>query len=149
MFTDKRFLKIENPNVISGFTLIELIMVITILGILAVVAVPRFPNMNIIRLDMASEKVQSDIRYAQSLAVDTQRWTRIVFSAAADNYTVYIGGFDDGTGNPSAWTIALDPLTKTNFTFQLNTGDFAGIDLTQIVFNAPNNQLVFDKWGNP
>lgn len=133
----------------SGFTLLELIMVTVLVGILAFVAVPRMPNMAVIRLDFAAQKMQSDIRYAQSLAVSSQRWTRLVFNDAGDNYSISIDGIDDGVSNPGSWVTVLDPLTNNNFVVQLNSGDFVGVDLTQVIFNGSNNQLVFDKWGNP
>lgn len=133
----------------KGFTLIELIMILTIIGILAAVAVARMPNMAPIRIDMVARKLQSDIRYAQSLAVSTQRWTGLLFSAANNNYSVYIDGIDDGASIPSGWSIVNDPLTKKNYTVQLNSGDFAGVEIAIVYFNGNDNYLVFDRWGNP
>ena len=100
----------------AGFTVIELIMTLTVIGILAVIAVARMPDIIPIRLSMAARKVQSDIRYAQSLAMTTQRWTRIVFSAAGDNYLVYTDGIDTGVIGIFFLTLALYSFTKKNYT---------------------------------
>lgn len=130
----------------GAFTLIELVLVLTILALLSVVAAVKLLDMPPLRLDMAARKVQADIRYAQSLAAGTQKWTRISFSATGDNYTLYV----DGTGaSPGAWTILTDPLTRQDFTVQLNSADFTGVDITLVQFNQPDNDLVFDKRGNP
>ena len=96
-----------------------------------------------IRLQEAANKIKSDIRYVQLLAIAIQKRTGILFSAASDTYSVYI---EDSPGN---WSLAIDPLTKESFVVQLNSGDFSGIDLTVVYFNGYNQALVFDKWGNP
>ena len=128
---------------LTGFTLIELIMVIVILSILAGVAIPRMLDMGVVRLDMAARKIQSDIRYVQSLAVSIQKRTRIDFSISQDEYSLYL------ENSPGNWNLISNPLTKDNFTVELNSGDFRGIDITISYFNADNNALVFDMWGNP
>lgn len=130
----------------GGVTLIELIMILTILGVLSVVAAVRMLNMPPLRLDMAARKMQADIRYAQSLATSTQKWTGVFFSAASDNYTVYIDG---SGGSPGSWSMVTDPLTRQNLTVQLNNAEFTGVDITLVQFNQPDRALVFDKWGNP
>jgi Tfp pilus assembly protein FimT len=140
---------IFKPAGAAGFTLIELVMILLLVGILSALAITMFPDMGPIRSDMTAEKVQSDIRYAQSLAVSTQCWAGIAFSAAADTYSLYMGSLDDGISVPSGWAIIADPLTRKNYTVQLNSAEFAGIDMTIVYFNGYNNYLVFDRWGNP
>lgn len=125
----------------KGFTLAELVMVLTILAILAVVAYPRMMDLPAMRIELAARKMQSDIRYAQSLAISIQKRTRINFRAAQDDYSVYI---EDG-----AWVLATDPLTKENFTVQLNVGEFTGVEIESVYFNEYDQALVFDQWGNP
>lgn len=126
----------------KSFTLIELVMVIAVLAILAVVVIPRPVDTQALRIDMAARKVQSDIRYAQSLAVSIQKRTGVNFRTSQDDYSVSI---EDPPGN---WTITLDPLTKQDFTVQLNNGDFAGVEIELVSFNG-ESALVFDQWGNP
>ncbi|NQT47143.1 MAG: prepilin-type N-terminal cleavage/methylation domain-containing protein [Candidatus Omnitrophica bacterium] len=131
---------------LAGFTLIELLMVMAIIAVLAFVAAAMMVDMPTMRLDMATRKIQSDIRYAQSLAISTQGWTGILFSAANDNYIVYT----DGTGaTPAGWAVATDPRTRGNYTVQLNANEFEDVDITIVSFNTINFGLIFDKWGNP
>ena len=125
-----------------GFTLIELVIVVVIVGILVAVAIPKIDLTNL-RINMAASKMQSDIMYTQKLAMDIQKNTRISFSSSSDNYTVYI---EDSPGN---WVTATDPRTRGNFTIQLNQDEFAGVDITQVYFNAQNRDLLFDMFGTP
>jgi prepilin-type N-terminal cleavage/methylation domain-containing protein len=127
----------------QGFTIIELVMVIAILALLAVFAIASTVDMEPMRQFMAARKIQSDIRYAQSLAATIQKWTRIDFNAAADTYSLNI------EDTPGSWSVATDPLTKEDFTVQLNSGEFQNIAITQVYFNAANRSLAFDEWGNP
>ncbi len=118
-------------------------MIMLILAILAVVAIERMTSIPAMRIDLAARQVQSDIRYAQSLAMSIQKRTRMDFNAASDNYSLY---FENSPGN---WSLIADPLTKDNFIVQLNSDEFSGIDITAVYFNAADRALVFDKWGNP
>ena len=128
---------------LTGFTLLELIMVMAIIGILAVLASARMVDMPAMRSDMAAQKIQSDIRYAQSLAVSIQKRTRISFSTSQHRYSVYI---EDTPGN---WSLVINPLTKNKYTVQFNESEFQGIDITEVYFNDNNKDLAFDKWGDP
>ena len=94
------------------------------------------------RQDLAARRLQTDIRYIQSLAVGIQKRTGIRFWADDERYSVYI---EEEPGN---WQPAMDPLTKEDFTVQLNSGDFTGVKIEQVDFDG-DRDLVFDKWGNP
>jgi len=127
----------------KSFTMIELVMVMVILAVLAVVAVPNMVSITPMRSDMAARKIQSDIRYAQGLAQSLQKRTRVLFDAGADNYSVYV------ETTPDNWVFAKNPLDKGDYTIQLNSGEFSGIDITTVNFNGAGQPLVFDQWGNP
>lgn len=132
-------MKISN----RGFNLIELIIVIVVIAVLAAVSMNTKGNLSQIRLEQAINKIKSDIRYAQTLATTLQKRTGVLFRATQDDYLVYI------EQSPGSWSLATDPLKKANFQVYLNTGDYSGVDLTIVYFNAYNQALVFDKWGNP
>ena len=138
-------LKQKKVNSLAGFVLLELVAVIVILAILSIVAFPRIINMSVMRIDMAAKKIQSDIRYAQSLAISTQRRTRVRFNPDNDWYRLQIRDQSD-----SNWINLADPLTGETFRVWFNTGDFQGIDLGVVIMDGrERNYLVFDKWGNP
>jgi len=126
-----------------AFTAIELIVSIAIIGILAVIALSRIPNLQPLRIDMARKKMQSDIRYMQSLAMSLKQRTRFSASVASDNYSLYI------ENPPGTWNLATEPATGKPFTVQLDSGVFSGIDILLVYFNGANRDLVFDQWGNP
>lgn len=74
-----------------GFTLIELVLVISILGLIGTVTLPLFLGTDDIALDGASRKLESDLRYAQSLATTTgdQYGVRTTTSPTNSTYEVY------------------------------------------------------------
>ena len=133
----------EGKRRIRAFTLIELVIVIVVIVLLTFIALFRMPDMASLRINMAQRKVASDIRYAQSLAMDLRKRTGLLFTVASDDYSVYI------EDPPGTWNLAKDPSTGKNFTVQLNSDVFSGVEILLVYFNASNNALVFDKWGNP
>ena len=67
----------------KGFTLVEMILVLTLLSILSVIALARWPG-DLITLDSQTAQLQTDIRFAQSLAMQRNQRVRINFST--DHY---------------------------------------------------------------
>ena len=127
---------------IAGFSLIELVVVLSLISIVAIVSVPRFENLPQTRAYYTACKLRSDIRYAQSLAVQTQTRTRVVFDAVLDNYRL------ERESVPGTWISIIHPSTKSSYQVALNSGDLKGVDLTQAVFNG-NSTLIFDSYGTP
>ncbi|MBP7088802.1 MAG: type II secretion system protein [Candidatus Omnitrophica bacterium] len=132
----------------SAFTILELVMVLLVIGIVSAVAITQIPDLEGMRIAQAAYKIQSDIRYAQRLAMQLQRRTAILFNAAADNYSIYI----ENTYGASDWSVSVkakNPLTQEDFDVQLNSVDFLGVDITLVVFNNLNYALMFDRDGVP
>lgn len=128
-----------------GFTLVELIITLLILGFISAAVITSFPDFTTIRVNYAANKIQSDIRYVQQYAISTQLRTRLTFDAAADEY---LGEYETAPPLSENWTSLNDPLTKQKFQVALNTGEYAGVDITGVtlgagsvlIFNgAPNN----------
>ncbi len=127
---------------LRGFTLVELIIVLTTVSIIAALVGIRFENLPQTRAYFAVRKMRSDARYAQLLALNTQKRTRIVFDAGTDQYQLEM------ESSPGVWINAADPATKGNYQVALNSGDFAGADITQTVFNSTST-VIFDAFGSP
>ena len=141
---------IEQPQEIkrslSGFTLIETIMVIVIIGILAAVAVPRFNAFYAIKLDGAMKKARSDIRYLQQLAISQHVDTRIVFNTGSNSYQAQ--NCNGSGSNCTAWSPAIDPFTRGNLLTNFNSDpQYGGIDISAASFQGET--LRFDWQGIP
>ncbi|MCP5464158.1 MAG: prepilin-type N-terminal cleavage/methylation domain-containing protein [Deltaproteobacteria bacterium] len=75
----------------QGFSLMELILVMSLIGIMAFTAIPAITNTQSVSLDAASRKLESDIRYAQNLAMTTgdAYGFRTITDASDTNYEIY------------------------------------------------------------
>jgi len=127
---------------LTGFTLIELVIVIVILSILAVVGFSRGIDISSIRMSAGLGTLRSDLRYAQALAVKVKKPTRISFDLNADSYSLY----ENSTGT---WLNVVHPLTKGDYTVYLNSGKFEGIELSLVSVDGLNRPLIFNQWGDP
>lgn len=131
---------------LTGFTLIQLVIILIIVGIMAVVTVTNMPDMLGMRIMQAAYKIQSDIRFAQRLAMQSQRRTYIVFSVVNDNYSIYV----ENTYQIGDWAKVKNPLTLKDFDVQLNSEEFKGVDIFLLYFNDFNNDaLLFERTGAP
>lgn len=65
----------------TGFTLIELIMVMVIVGILAIAVAPRFFDANLFKSRGFADQVQATLRYAQKEAIAQHRYVCVTFPA--------------------------------------------------------------------
>jgi len=135
----------------KGFTLIELVMVIMLIGIIAVFAAPRMVDVIGTKASAFRDKLKTDIRYAQNLAMTRNRRTRVYFNgtgpapvtAPAMGYTVGIDS--SGTGDCSAFALAIDPAGGGNLSVTLDIGDYRGITVP-----APSiTCLEYDSLGRP
>ena len=65
-----------------GFTLIELVMIISVLAVIAVVVAPKLGNLVGVKASATARRLQSDLSYAQNLAMTSNRRHRVVFPSA-------------------------------------------------------------------
>lgn len=117
----------------QGFTVVEVVIVIVLLGILAVVAVPQLGNMTGTRMSATARKLQSDIAYAQSLAMTRNLPHRVYFNTApapASGYAAVNDADGDGTWG-EAGEFARDPANSgASLSVTLNTGNYAGVTIS-------------------
>lgn len=130
---------------LKSFTLIELVILVLIVGIIAAVTIVSMPDMALIRVSQVAFKIQSDIRYTQRLAMNTQHRTAIIFNALADTYSVYI----ENTYGAQNWQIITDPVKEQPFTVSFTADEFRGVDITLVYFNEIGGILIFDEKGIP
>lgn len=140
----------------AGFTLIETIIVMVIMAILATVVAVRWSPFDTIKLNNATRKIVTDIRYAQKLAISTEQKCGIVFSSST--YTIFEKG-NIANPAPSSGDVCStapdgadidtpDPETE-DFIVDFNTdrcSHYSGITITT---NLTNNIVKFNKNGTP
>ena len=114
-------------------------MVLLILGILAVVAIPNLGNMAGTRASASARKLQSDIAYAQSLAMTRNLPHRVYFNtfpAPPSGYAVVNDANGNGNwGEAAAGEFARDPVNSGgDLSVTLNTGSYAGVTISAVGF---------------
>ena len=115
----------------KGFTVIEMIIVMLIVGILAVVVAPRIAALYPIKLSGAAEKLASDLKYAQNLAMSRHIDHRVVFDINAQTYAVYCYNADT-----DSWDLVEDPLKRGSNLIVDYTADsqYQGIEIDSTSF---------------
>lgn len=77
-------------KIISGFTLIEIMIVIAIMSITAAVAAPHFHNFLCQkRLHGATRQIMSDLMFARMLTVSGRNKVKVIFNVNGKNYTIF------------------------------------------------------------
>lgn len=78
-----------SKKIITGFSLLELIVVIAIFAVLSAIALPTYQQLrpNIV-LNSTARQIASDLRYAQQLAVTEQIVYSVVFNRVGNSYQI-------------------------------------------------------------
>jgi MSHA pilin protein MshC len=84
----------------TGFTLIELIMVMVIVGILAIFVAPRFFDKNVFQSRGFADEVQASLRYAQKVAIAQRRNACVAFTLPAPSTVTLRIASLAGAGSP-------------------------------------------------
>lgn len=117
----------------KGFSLAELVVVVATIAFLTWVVLPRDYVVNA-SLGAAAYKIQSDIRYAQELAMTKGTRHQIRFFSSTNRYDVVTA-----SGQPVA-----NPLTGDgSYVMDFNAGAFPGVQLSSTV------TVEFDSLGRP
>ena len=131
-----------------GFTLIELITVMIIIGALAGLAYPRMTSsFYALKISGAARKLQSDIRYAQQLALNDHAKVDVVFDAANDRYRVKDVSAGANVTDPYTRSVGVSGSDWTTGLYVNYTTDaeLKGIDLN----SATVSTLRFSTLGRP
>ena len=121
-----------------GFTLIEVFVLLAVMTLLVWVALPR-SFAGDVKLNAAARQIQSDIRYAQELAMITGQHHRIRFYAASNPSPANRYEIVTVTGQP-----VRHPLTSSaSFVVDFNSPPWAGLQLDSTL------TLEFDSLGRP
>lgn len=133
----------------SGATLIELVLVIVIGSILAAVAWPRFQGLASVRLIGASQKLVSDLRYAQRLAMTARKIYGLEFDIDEERYRVY--DRDSGLTVDDPYTGSPGGPAGTEWTSGLVVNYTSDPQLKGVYFNstAMEPRILFDNLGRP
>lgn len=142
------FTRLETKNhpgkekFLTGFTVIEFIVIALIVAILAVVVSVDISRSNAsAKLEGARWRLKSDLSYAQSLAVTQQVNHGIIFSPSTETYSVY---------RQTTSNIVTNPLTGSTFSVDFNTDKLLnGVDIVSTSFGSPvtTDRVEFDSFG--
>ena len=121
-----------------GFTLIELSVLMVVVGLLVWAALPRSFASDV-KLNTAARQLQSDIRYAQELAMIKGTHHQIRFYAATNPNPTNRYEIVTAAGQP-----VLHPLTRaSSFVVDFNSPPWTGLQLDSTL------TLEFDSLGRP
>jgi prepilin-type N-terminal cleavage/methylation domain-containing protein len=119
-----------------GFTLIEAVIVIVLIALVAVMVAPRLPNLVGMKASATARKLQSDLAYAQGLAMRTNVRHRLVFLST----TTY--EIRDASG-----VLATNPDGETGFSIATSSGVTLSWSLNGVT--VVNRGIEFDTLGRP
>lgn len=115
-------------------SLVEVVLILAILAVLGAIAAPRFANsLALYRAQAAGRRIAADVNLAQWQAKASGGGQTVVFSTAANGYTLPGVAGLPGTAATYGVTLSADPYQAT---------------LVSATFGA-GSTLTFDRFGQP
>jgi len=131
----------------NGFTIIELVMILVLLSILAVILAPQMLDVGAANAGAFADKLRTDIRYAQTLAMTRgQRYRVYLNIAPAPSPSGYAVVYDTSAAkNWSSFGYIQDPVNGGNLNITLGSGQYSGITIT----SPATGYVEFNSLGTP
>jgi prepilin-type N-terminal cleavage/methylation domain-containing protein len=126
---------------VSGFTLIEIIIVVVILSIAAMAAIPLMSSASDVQIRSAANLIAADLEYAKSMAISRGQYYSVVFDEGENSYGIYKVGETDPIQHP----------VKKGFPYVMNFSNdsrLGKVDITNINFDGIST-VEFDCLGSP
>jgi len=131
----------KNNCYLTGFTLIELVVTLVILLVLSTAVITNFTGADVLILDAAANKLVSDIRYVQQLAITKHSNFGISFDPNDESYYAY-------KELPTPFNKISNPLTHENL--EIDYSDDEELKRVNLVStNLTNNIIEFNSIGRP
>ncbi len=127
-------------SLLTGFTLIEILIVVVVIGIAAMIAVPMMSSAASMQIRSAANMIAADLEYAKSMAISRGQSFSVVFDKNAESYTV-----KDQAG------VVISHPVKKGFDYTINFLNDSRLDRVDIVdadFDS-TNEVKFDYLGSP
>jgi prepilin-type N-terminal cleavage/methylation domain-containing protein len=133
-----------------GFTLVELILVIILILMLALIAFPKFLGaLQLMRLNLAAQKMAQDIRYARETAIGRHDIYGVEFKESSNAYELFSW---DGT----AKALMTDPHKNVSLVVDYDLlPEFSGVHIASVgnicsdVSQCQTAELRIDRFGRP
>jgi prepilin-type N-terminal cleavage/methylation domain-containing protein len=125
---------------LSGFTLIEMVLVVVILAIAAMMAIPFATSGASTQLKGAATIIASDLEYAKSMAISRGKQYSVVFDTSTESYQIKDNN-----------DVVISHPIKKGFTYTVN---FAAdsrlnrVDISNVNFDSAST-ISFDYLGSP
>ncbi|OHB55159.1 MAG: hypothetical protein A2173_00300 [Planctomycetes bacterium RBG_13_44_8b] len=132
---------VRERSYLTGFTLVEVLIVLVVIGIAAMIAVPMMSSAASMQIRSAANMVAADLEYAKSMAISRGQSYSVVFETGKKYH------IEDQDGNVIAHPI------KKGFNYVI---DFEGdnrldrVEIDDVVFNPDASQTItFNYLGSP
>ena len=135
----RRIAECNRRSSISGFTVIELMVVVVILAIAALTAIPMMSSASSMQIRSAANLIMADLEYAKSMAITRGQNYSVEFDVASNSYSIKKDG------------IVIEHPVKKGFSYVVSfpsESRLSMVVLTNVNFNG-NQSVTFDPLGSP